>query len=151
MSAVTNVYFPIDLFDSDEDVEVIKYKLNRFSQKLGSRLKKEDFDYIINFAIKILYEYFDKDSSMFFTIQDLKKYIQFCMLTVFWISYKFLADEDDLYAGDFCYKLKVNMKEFLAKEREVLLFIDYNLFKYLKSFNNELYCYKTETMRRASI
>jgi hypothetical protein len=73
------------------------------------------------------------------------------MVATFWISYKFLADEDNIYACDLAYMLKINTYEFLAKEREVLLFINYNLFKLLKVFDEEETFYKEEKNLRASI
>lgn len=151
MSFKNNIYFPIDLFNSEEDVDVIKYRLEKISHIIPTRLKKRDLTYIIDFAIKILYEYFDKDNSIFFTIRDLKKYIKFTMVVAFWISYKFLADEDDLYANELADILNIQKKDFLDKEREVLIFINYNLFKLLKIFDNERLVVTEEVSRRNSI
>jgi hypothetical protein len=151
MSFKNTIYFPIDLFNSEEDVDVIKCRLEKISHIIPTRLKKRDLTYIINFAIKILYEYFDKDNSIFFTIRDLRKYIKFTMVVTFWISYKFLADEDDLYANELADILKIQKKDFLDKEREVLIFINYNLFKLLKSFDNERLVVREEVYRRNSI
>lgn len=135
----TNVYFPIDVFNNEQDIDVIKYKLQKFTHKLQSTLKEEDFSYIINFSIKILYEYFDKDSSLFFTIKQLREYIKISMISAFWISYKFLADEGEyLFANEIADILKIKTKVFLDKEREILLFINYQLFKFLKSFDDEI-------------
>lgn len=137
MSLKTEIYVPLQLFNSYEDIDILKIKLERFSRKIGSRLKTSDFDYIINFAMLILYEYFNTDCSFFFSVKDFKHYIKISIITAFWISYKFLADEDNICADDLAYKLKMGTNEFVAKEREILLFIDYNLFKLLKVFAQE--------------
>jgi len=137
MSFETEIYLPSEIFNSYEDIDILKFKLERFSRKTLSKLKKSDFDYIINFAILILYEYFEKSCALFFSIQQLKQYIKISLITAFWISYKFLADEDDIYASDLAFRLKLKTNEFIAKEREILLFINYNLFKLLKIFNEE--------------
>lgn len=73
------------------------------------------------------------------------------MTAAFWISYKFLADEDDLYASEIANMIKTKPKEFLEKEREILLFINYDLFKLLKNFDPDAIICNKEIMFRASI
>lgn len=140
----SNRYVTAEIITSEEDIKNIKLKLKKFSRKFyWTTLTPDDFKYIINFATLIMYKHFKIDNSKTYTLATIKRYLTSSMITAFWISYKFLADEDSIGATDLKYifkrlkpddKYNFKSKDFLTRERELLKTINYDLFKLLKEF-----------------
>ena len=126
------ILFPINEFEKNNS-NILKY-LHELSKTIV--MFKEDINSVIVLSIKILIKYIDIDNSGFFLEKDLIKYFQISSITCFWISYKFIIDDDNFNSTILQNFTKYKLKNFLNKEREILKFINYEI---LNISNNTIY------------
>jgi hypothetical protein len=97
----------------------------------------EERKLIVLLAMKILEKYIDLDTTTFFYEHELTRYFEIVSVTCLWISYKFIIDRDDIssfYLQKITYYNYINFVRF---EREILQFINYDIYKISKEINYE--------------
>ena len=114
----------------------IEYFLYRVIKKIIF-FEEEERKSIVLLAMKILEKYIDIDTTTFFYEHELTRYFEIVSVTCLWISYKFLIDRDDIssfYLQKITYYNYINFVRF---EREILQFINYDIYKISKEINYE--------------
>jgi hypothetical protein len=121
--------FPIN--EIENKMGVIKNILYRVSNKII--YFREDRDPVIKLAIEILKHYVDIDSAIFFYEKHVVEYLEITAVACFWIAYKFIIDGDEFTSYILEKFSKYDYKLLLDKEKEILIFINYNIFKISKN------------------
>ena len=114
----------------------IEYFLYKVIKKIIF-FEEEERKSIVLLAMKILEKYIDIDTTTFFYEDELTRYFEIVSVTCLWISYKFLIDRDDIssfYLQKITYYNYINFVRF---EREILQFINYDIYKISKEINCE--------------
>jgi len=119
------VLFPIN------EIEKNNYKILKMLRKLSKLLIyfKEDRQSVINLSVKILFNYIDIDNISFFFETELNYYFEISTITCFWISCKFIMDDDIMSCETLELMTNHDRILFVEKEREILKFLNYEIFK----------------------
>lgn len=119
------ILFPIN------EIEKNNYKILKILRKLSKLLIyfKEDRQSVINLSVKILLNYIDVDNVSFFFENDLDYYFEISAIACFWISCKFIIDDAILDSNTLELITNHDHELFLNKEREILKFVNYEIFK----------------------